>query len=338
MADLTTTWLGLTLRSPLVVGASPVADHLDDLAAHVQSGAGAVILRSVFEEQLVAEQMAAHRFLDTHVDTDAEARSFLPESDVFSLGPEPALRHLQRVRSAVPVPVLASLNGVTPGGWTDMARQFADAGADAIELNLYEVVTSPEASSAEVEDRQVRVVEAVVGAVEVPVAVKLSAFYTALPAFVARLARAGARGVTVFNRFYQPGIDLETLDVDRHLVLSTSAELPLRLHALALLHACAEVDLGCTGGVHTGTDAAKAILCGAVTVQSASALLIGGPSAMARIRAELTGWLDEVGYADVSEARGAMSLDNVADPHAYERVNYTRMLQGWRPDDPTPPS
>ncbi|MCD9622895.1 dihydroorotate dehydrogenase-like protein [Rhabdothermincola salaria] len=331
MVDLSTSWLGLRVPSPLVVGASPVADDVEALPGYVDAGAGAVVVRSVFEEQIVAEQLAAHRLIDSYVDTDAEARSFLPESEVFSLGPEPALAHLAAVRAAVDVPVLGSLNGVTPGGWTDIARQMADAGADAIELNLYDVVTATDESSAEVEGRQITVVEEVVAAVDVPVAVKLSPFYTALPAFVVRLAAAGAAGVTVFNRFYQPGIDLDTLDVDRHLTLSSPDELPLRLHALALLHGRVDLSLGSTGGVHRGHDAAKAILCGASAVQVASALLVGGAPGLASIRDELVAWLDEGGYRTVDEARGATAFDNVADPHAFERVNYTRLLQGWRP-------
>lgn len=331
MVDLTTRWLGLELASPLVVGASPIANDVASLPAYVEAGAGAVVLRSVFEEQLVAEQLAAHRFLDAHVDTDAEARSFLPDSSVYSLGPETALRHLERVRAAVDVPVIGSLNGVTPGGWTDVATRMADAGADAIELNLYDVVTGFDEDSNAVEARQAQVVADVAAAVAVPVSVKLSPFYAALPAFVRRLEAAGARGVVLFNRYYQPDIDLETLDVDRHLVLSTSAELPLRLHALALLHGRVGLSLASTGGVHTGRDAAKALLCGAEAVQVVSALLEGGAPALHRIHDELRTWLDDTGYRDLDEACGATALDNVADPHAWERLNYTKLLQGWQP-------
>lgn len=334
MVDLTTRWLGLELASPLVVGASPIANDVAALPAYVDAGAGAIVLRSVFEEQLVAEQLAAHRFLDAHVDTDAEARSFLPDSSVYSLGPETALRHLERVRTAVDVPVIGSLNGVTPGGWTDVATRMADAGADAIELNLYDVVTGFDEDSGDVEARQAQVVADVAAAVAVPVSVKLSPFYAALPAFVRRLEAAGARGVVLFNRYYQPDIDLETLDVDRHLVLSTAAELPLRLHALALLHGRVGLSLASTGGVHSGRDAAKALLCGADAVQVVSALLEGGAPALRRIHDELRTWLDDTGYRDLDEACGATALDNVEDPHAWERLNYTKLLQGWQPSPP----
>ena len=223
MADLTTTWLGLELASPFIVGASPLADDLDALRGFVTAGAGAVVLRSVFEEQIVAEQLAVHRFIDSRIDHDAEARSFLPDSGSFPVGAEATVAHLQRVRAAVDVPVVASLNGVTPGGWTDIASELAAGGADAIELNLYDLATDLDETSADVEDRQLQVAASVVAAVDVPVTVKLSPFYTALPNLVRRLEHTGVAGVAVFNRFYQPDVDPDTLDLDRHLHLSTPA-------------------------------------------------------------------------------------------------------------------
>jgi dihydroorotate dehydrogenase (fumarate) len=313
-----------------VVGASPLADDVGALGELVAAGAGAVVLRSVFEEQILAEQLAVHRFMDSRLDHDAEARSFLPDSASFPIGAEPAVAHLERVRAAVDVPVVASLNGVTPGGWTDIARRLQDAGADALELNLYDLATGFDETGAEIEDRQLQVVAAVAGTVDVPVTVKLSPFYTALPAFVRRLGQAGAAGVAVFNRFYQPDVDPDTLDLDRRLHLSTPNELPLRLHALALLHGRVAVSLAATGGVHSGRDAAKAILCGASAVQVVSALLTGGPQHLAGMHHDLGAWVDEMGYRGVREACGAMAFDNVADPHAFERVNYTRLLDGWR--------
>ncbi len=332
MTDLASRWLGLDLRGPLVVGASPLADDLDTVRRLVDAGAAAVVMRSLFEEQLVEEQLAIHRFFDQRVDTDAEARSFLPESGLAPSGATAHLTRLERLAATVDVPVVASLNGTTPGGWTGYAVDLRDAGAAAIELNLYEVATSLEETGRQVEERQLDVVRAVVAAVDVPVSVKLSPFYASVPAFVAHLADAGAAGVVVFNRFYQPDIDLETLDLDRTLVLSTPAELPLRLHALALLHGRVDLDLACSGGVHHGTDAAKALLCGADVVQVVSALLHADPDVrFARLHAELVTWLDDHHYGSVAEARGATALDNVADPAAWERLNYSRVLQGWRP-------
>jgi len=331
VADLTTRWLGLTLNSPLIVAASPLSQDVEAIAAAVSAGAGAVVMYSLFEEQLVAEQLAAHRFLDARTDLDAEAATFLPDVDVFSLGAEPYLAQLGRLRTRVDVPIIASLNGTTPGGWTAYAQQLEAGGASAIELNLYEVVTSPAESGEVVEDRQLAVVHAVVSAVRVPVTVKLTPFYTSVPAFVRRLEGAGARGVTLFNRFYQPDIDLEALDIDKKLVLSTSRELPLRLHALAIVSPATALSLACTGGVHAGHDVAKAIVCGADVVQLASVLLERGPAYLGVIRAQLAQWLDDKGYASSDEARGVLARDSAPDRHAWERLHYMRLLDGWRP-------
>ncbi|HET7502816.1 MAG TPA: hypothetical protein VFK02_17460, partial [Kofleriaceae bacterium] len=283
------------------------------------------------EEQLVEEQLAAHRFLDARTDLDAEATTFLPDVDVFSLGSEPYVAQLRRLRERVDVPIIASLNGTTPGGWTEHARALEAGGASAIELNLYEVVTSPGESGEAVEARQLEVVRAVTAAVRIPVAVKLTPFYASIPSFVRRLEHAGARGVTLFNRFYQPDIDLETLDVDRKLVLSTSRELPLRLHALAILAPDSPLSLACTGGVHSGHDAAKAIVAGAHVVQLASVLLERGPAYAGVIREQLERWLTDKGYASCSEARAVLARGSAPDRHAWDRLHYMRMLDGWRP-------
>ena len=331
MADLSTSWLGLSLRTPVVVSASPISKDLAAAQTAVDAGAGAVVMYSLFEEQLALQQMAAHRFLDVRTDLDAEARTFLPDVDVFSLDAEPYVRQLEALKKRVAVPVVASLNGTTPGGWTAYAKRLESAGASAIELNLYEVATSPEESGAAIEERQLAVAASVAGAVAVPVTVKLSPFYASVPAFVRRLEQTGVRGVTVFNRFYQPDVSLEEPDVDRHLVLSSPAELPLRLHALAVVSPTTTLSLGCTGGVHSGLDAAKAILCGAHVVQVASALLEHGPAYIGRIIAELDGWLTAKGYRSSAEARSVLDLHSSPDPHAWERLNYMRMLDGWRP-------
>ncbi len=331
MVDLTTEWLGLTLRSPLVVGASPLCDTGGAAQRFVDAGAGAVVVHSLFEEQLVADQIAAHRFFDNNVDTNAEARSFLAETDVFAVGATPTLERIAALADTLDVPVIGSLNGVTPGGWTGYARQLQDAGAAAVELNLYDVATDIAETGEQIEQRQLEVVADVVAAVTVPVSVKLSPFYASVPSFATRLAAVGAMGVVLFNRFYQPDIDLDTLDIDRRLVPSTSAELPLRLHALAILHGRTGLSLASSGGVHHGTDAAKAVLCGADVVQMVSALLDDGPAQLGRICAELTVWLDNHGYRNLAEACGATALDNVANPHELERLNYAHLLQSWQP-------
>jgi len=334
MLDLTTKWMGLTLTSPLVVGAGPLSHDLEAVATAVEHGASAVVMYSLFEEQVVNEQMAAHHFLDARRDIDAEASGFLPDVDVFALGAEPYLRQLERLHRRVPVPIVASLNGTTPGGWTEYARACAVRGASAIELNLYDVVTAVDENSRFVEDRQLAVVEDVVRTVHLPITVKISPFYTSVPAFVHRLEKAGAAGVTIFNRFYQPDIDLESLTVDRRLALSTSRELPQRLHALAILSPQTSLSLACTGGVHTGHDAAKALLCGADVLQMTSALLERGPAHVAAVLDELTRWLTTTGYASSDDARGVLALSTTPDAYVWERVNYIRMLDGWQPRPP----
>lgn len=330
MVDLTTTWLGRTLASPIVLGASPLSHDVEQIAAAVEVGAGAVVMYSLFEEQVINEQMAAHHFIDARVDSNAEASGFLPDADVFSLGAEPYLKQLQLLRDSVKVPVIASLNGTSPGGWTDYARACEARGADAIEINLYDVITSPDETGTFVESRQLAVVQAVAHSVEIPVTVKLSPFYTSVPAMVRRIENAGARGVTIFNRFYQPDVDLETLGVDRRLTLSTSRELPMRLHALAVLSPHTKLDLACTGGVHTGHDAAKALLCGADVIQLTSVLLERGPAYVRTIIDDLRAWLAQTGYVSSDEARGVLAMGTAPDAHVWERLNYIRLLDGWR--------
>ncbi len=330
MTDLTTQWLGLDLRSPLVVGASPLTDDLDALKACVHNGAGAVVMHSLFEEQLVAEQMAAHRFIDSCINMDAEARSFFPESEVFDMGSGSYLKRLELLQSSLDVPVIASLNGISPGGWTQHARELEDAGASAVELNLYDLATDPSDTATSLEQRQLEVVRSVVEQVTIPVSVKLSPFYSALPAFVAGVEAAGAKGLVLFNRFYQPDMDLDELELSREVVLSTNAELPLRLHGVAMLYGRTSLEMAVSGGVHSGDDAAKAILSGATVAQLVSALLADGPEALARINDELERRLSAMGYDSLAEARGALSMANAPNAQTWERLNYARLLHGWK--------
>jgi dihydroorotate dehydrogenase (fumarate) len=331
MCDLTTSWLGLTLKNPLVLAASPLSKDPDAVAIAVESGASAVIMHSLFEEQLVHDQMSAHHFFDTRTDLDAESSSVLPAASLFSVDVEPYLAEIERLRKRVDVPIIASLNGTTPGGWVRYAEQLESAGVAAIELNLYDIATSANESGAQVEQRQLEVVHSVTQKVKIPVNVKLSPFYSSLLAFVRGLAAAGAKGVTVFNRYYQPDISLDTLDVERKIVLSTSADLTLRLHTLALLSPTTQLSLSCSGGVHSGLDAAKAVLGGAHTVQLASVLLAHGPQQLKTILDDLRKWLSDKGYNSSAEARGVLNYLSAPDPHAWERLNYAQLLQSWNP-------
>ena len=328
--DLTTQYLGLTLPHPLVAGASPLADDLDGVRRLEDSGASAIILRSLFEEQIKREQMTEYFNLDSHGESSAEASSYFPSPHAFAMGPYQYLEHLRRAKEAVGIPVMASLNGSTPGGWLEYARLMAQAGADALELNLYRIATDPETESGWIEHQAVETVRAVKKAVTIPVAVKLSPFYTAFAHLARELDRAGADGLVLFNRFYQPDIDPVELTATRTLHLSDSSELRLRLHWLAILSGRVRASLAATGGVHTGLDVVKATMAGAHVTQLVSALLLHGPAHLRRVRDDLVAWLEEHEWSSLGEMRGNMNLAKVPDPDAYERANYMLMLQGWR--------
>jgi dihydroorotate dehydrogenase (fumarate) len=328
--DLRTEYLGMTLPHPLVAGASPLADDLDGVRRLEDAGAAAIVLRSLFEEQITREQMAEHMNLDSPGESFAEATSYFPSANAFALGPHQYLEHLRRAKEAVRIPVIASLNGATPGGWLEYARLMAQAGADALELNLYRIATDPGTTSAEIEHQAIDTVRAVKESVAIPVAVKLSPFYTAFAHVARELDRAGADGLVVFNRFYQPDIDAENLTATRTLHLSDSSELRLRLHWLAILSGSVRASLAVTGGVHTALDVVKATMAGAHVTQMVSALLLHGPVHLRAVLDDLTAWLQEHEWHSLAAMRGNMSLRKVPDPDAYERANYMLMLQGWR--------
>jgi dihydroorotate dehydrogenase (fumarate) len=331
MIDLATTWLGLQLTSPLVVGACPLSDDLDSLRACVAAGAGAVVMHSLFEEQLVAEQIATFRSIEGSVATKRGPPAPSPEPEPSSMGSQDYLTQLELLCTNLPVPVVASLNGVTPGGWTERAVALEEAGAAAIELNLYEVATGMDETATTLEQRQLDVVRAIVEQVSVPVSVKLTPYYSALPAFVHRLQDCGARGVVLFNRFYQPDVDLDTLKLRRDITLSTRSELLLRLHAMAALYGNTNMDIALSGGVHEGDDVAKAILCGANVVQVVSAILQQGPDVLTLINNKLQKRLSTMGYYSLQQARGMLSLRNAPNPKTWERLNYARLLQAGKP-------
>ena len=338
--DLSTTYLGLKLKSPLMPGASPLVDDLDMVKRLEDAGASAIVMHSLFEEQIVREQMATYQNTESHAQSFAEAMSFFPPSDAFALGPEDYLEHIVRIKKAVSVPVIASLNGHTPGGWLRYARDIQSAGADALELNIYALPSDPEVSADSIEHRAVEAVAAVREVVNIPLAVKLSPFYTSLPHFTRRLERAGADGIVIFNRFYQSDIDPEELEVRRVLGLSHPSELLLRLNWLAVLSPVLRGSLAVTGGVHTAHDALRAIMAGAHAVQMTSALLTHGPARLAEVGRELSEWLEKHEYPSLAAARGCMSLAYCPEPEAFLRANYMLILQSYRggatPDPPLP--
>jgi len=328
--NLATTYLGLALPHPLMPGASPLVDDLDMVRRLEDAGAAAIVMHSLFEEQITAEEQAAAQVAG-HGDSFGEALSYLPGTPPFALGPDRYLEQLRRIREAVAVPVIASLNGVTASGWLEYARLLEQAGAHALELNVYHVATDPTETAAAVEARVLDVLRAVRAAVRIPLAVKLSPFYSALGHLAQELDLLGADGLVLFNRFYQPDIDPEVLEVVPALQLSDSSELRLRLRWLAILHGRVRLGLGASGGVHTGLDALKAVMAGAHAVQLVSALLRRGPEHLAVVRADLTHWLEEHEYESLAQARGSMSLFRCPDPAAFERANYLHVLQSWRP-------
>jgi dihydroorotate dehydrogenase (fumarate) len=328
--NLTTSYLGLTLRNPIVVGASPFCDNTMAARRLEDAGAAAIVMRSLFEEQIDAEQRALVHHLETPAESNAESTSFFPAYSEYQLAPDHYLRQLEHLKRSLTIPVIASLNGCRPGGWTDYARKFEAAGADAMELNLYQLVTDPALSANDVEADMLNTVREVARAVRIPVAVKLSPFHTAPVQFALELEAAGAAGVVVFNRFYQPDFDLEDLEVTPQLRLSDPTELLMRLRWLAILSPHLRGSLSASGGVHAAGDVVKALLAGAHTVQLVSALLKHGPHYLTTVLSGLVAWLTDHGYESVDQLRGAMNLRRCPDPAAFERANYIRILQSWR--------
>jgi len=329
--NLTTRYLGLKLRHPFFSGAGPLADDLDTVRQLEDAGAAAIVMRSLFEEQITQEQMAMHQYTDFHRECFAEAASFFPEPEEYRLGPDEYLEHLQRIKRAVDLPVIASLNGTTLSGWVEYARHFEQAGADALELNVYVVAAAPTISAVDIENRTIELVKVVKDRTKIPLAVKLTPYYTSLAHFAARLQSAGADGLVLFNRLFQTEIDVDALEVRRSLRLSQSTELPLRLRWLGILSPQFSGSLAVSGGVHTAADAARAIMTGAHAVQMVSALLTSGPRYLAQVIQEFTTWMEEHEYTSIDQLRGTLNLKSCPDPSAYERANYMLLLQSWRP-------
>jgi dihydroorotate dehydrogenase (fumarate) len=328
--NLSTQYLGLTLRNPLVVGASPCCDDLDLCRRLEEAGASALVMHSLFEEQVEFEENARHQLLDGVAESHSEASDYFPHYDDYELTPDLYVRQLVRLKTALRIPIIASLNGHRPGGWIDHARRLESAGADALELNLYSLPTDPELDAESVEADQLFIVRQVTESVSIPVAVKISPWLTAPANFVRRLELSGAQGAVLFNRFYQPDFSIEDLDVHPQLRLSDSSDLLMRLRWLAIVSPHASLSLAASGGIHTSTDLIKALLAGAHIGQVVSTVLRNGPAALPPLLEGLKAWMREHEYISVEQLRGALNLARCPNPAAHERANYLNVLQSWR--------
>ncbi len=330
--DLKTSYLGMTLDNPLVPSASPLSRSLDTIRRLEDAGAAAVVMHSLFEEQITLESQQLDHYLEYFTDAFAEALSWYPQKKEYRVGPEEYLDRIRRAKEAVDIPIIGSLNGISTGGWLSYAHEIEQAGADALELNIYYIPTDPRVDGDVVEEITLSVLRAVKEGTTLPVAVKLSPYFSATANMALRLAEAGAEGLVLFNRFYQPDLDLEALEVVPHLVLSTSDEMRLPLRWIAILYGRVEVDLALTTGVHTAEDALKGLMAGANVTMMASELLLHGPERIGEMLEEMERWMEERAYESVAQMRGSMSQQNVADPAAFERANYMKTLQSWQAD------
>ncbi len=337
--DLGTTYLGLRLRSPLVASASPLTGELDGARRLEDAGAGAIVLPSLFEEEILNDEIELNRSIETGTEQFAEALDYFPRLESFAGIGDRYLTRLEQIRRRASIPVIASLNASSAGGWIRYATRLQDAGADALELNIYRVAADPSATGADIERADLDLIAAIRAAVTIPLAVKLSPFYSAFASFAARAVERGADGLVLFNRFYQPDLDLESLDVVNRVELSRSWELrfPLRWIAIVRPQLGPAVSLAATSGIHTGADALKVLMVGADVAMMTSALLGNGPEHVRVVERELRDWMAEHDYESVDQLRGSASQDAIADPSAFERANYAKTLHSWSmPSDLTP--
>jgi dihydroorotate dehydrogenase (fumarate) len=329
MANLKTTYLGLELKNPLVASASPLSESVETVKALEEAGISAVVMYSLFEEQIIHESMELDHFLSKDTDSFAEALTHLPDMGRYALTPDVYIDQVKALKAAVDIPIIGSLNGVSTGGWIEYAQKIEAAGADALELNLYYLPTDLELTSAQLETAYITLVQDIRGKVSIPIAVKLSPSFTALPNFSKRLADAGANGLVLFNRFYQPDFDLDELEVVPNLNLSKSAELRLPLRWIALMYGRIDVDFALTSGVHKAEDVLKAMMAGAKVAMTASALLKKGPKRATKILKNLERWMEENEYESIQQMQGSMSQKAVAEPAAFERANYMKVLNSF---------
>lgn len=332
--NLETKYLGLSLKNPLVPSASPLSSDLDNVKKMEEAGASAIVMYSLFEEQITAENQALDHYMNTANESYAEALSYFPEPDVYhNLHAEDYLEQIMNLKNSVDIPVIASINGVSKGGWMSYAERMEEAGADAIELNIYYIAGDPNLTSAEVEQMYVDDLKAVKESVNIPVSVKLGPYFSSFGNMAKRLEDAGADGLVLFNRFYQPDIDLEFLEVEPSLELSSTFEKRLPLRWIAMLRPHLKCSLAATTGIHTAKDVIKMVLAGADVAMMASVLLYSGPKVLTSMLKEMELWMEEKEYLSLDEMKGAMSSASVADPSAFERANYIKALQGFNVDE-----
>jgi len=329
MVDLTTTYLGLQLKNPVVASASPISKKLSGIRSLEDAGASAVVMYSLFEEQIVHESLALDHYLNQGTETFAESVTYFPDLGHYNVGPDDYLNLIQKAKESVNIPIIGSLNGYSTGGWIDYAKKIEQAGADALELNVYYVATDGNVTSQELEQSYIDLVKDVSSQIHIPLAIKLNPFVTALPNFSGKLVQAGANGLVLFNRFMQPDLDIETLEVTPNLVLSNSNELRLPLRWTAILYGRVQADLALTSGVHTAQDVLKAMMAGASTTMLASALLKNGVAHIGKVLADMQSWMETYEYESVAQMKGSMSQQAVADPSSFERANYMKVLTSY---------
>ena len=330
MTDLSTTYLGLNLKNPLVASASPLSKKLEQARKLEDAGIAAIVMYSLFEEQIIHESLELDHFLNRGADSFPEALSYLPDGGLYAIKPEKYLDQVAGLKKALKIPVIGSLNGVSKGGWTNYARKIEEAGADALELNVYYIATDLDMTSSDIEDTQVELVAEVKSAIKIPLAVKISPFVTSIPNFAKRLVEAGADGLVLFNRFYQPDFDLDELEIIHSLDLSTSSDLRLPLRWISILHGKVNTDFALTSGVHSYMDVLKAMMAGAKVAMTASNLLHNGEQAIGPILSELEAWMKERKYESIQQMQGSMSQKSVKEPAAFERANYMKVLNSFR--------
>ncbi|MGB2869135.1 MAG: dihydroorotate dehydrogenase-like protein [Bacteroidota bacterium] len=328
--DLRTNYLGIRLKNPIVPSAGPLSRTLDGMKKLEDAGASAIVMYSLFEEQITHEVEQIESYMHYSADQHAEAQSYLPQSSDFNLGPDEYIELLHKAKGSLGIPVIGSLNGVTEGGWIEYAKKMQEAGADAVELNVYYIPTASNMTAQEVEDRYLNILHAVKRAVTIPVAMKLSPFFSSLSHTAERLDYAGVNGLVLFNRFYQPDIDLESLEVKPEVILSSSDALLLPLRWIAILHGKVKASLAATSGIHTADDVLKMLMAGADVTMMCSALLLHGPKHIATVLEDIDEWMLDHEYASVEQMKGSMSQMSVPDPSAFERANYMKALNRYK--------